>query len=338
MKIAIFYPKNLYASWYALGGYRTTLERLGYDVTDCPFPGNQVANTEELKKVYPSLEKLAEHDLIISFFHEYSQPWLSRLYDLEGWQRLMEKVPVVARFDESMDRRDLALPDRVPELKQWAKFFSFPATQDAAKYGGVFHPFGADTTIFKPNYLQHRPKKYDVGFIGSLYPSRQDYLRRLTEHVPVTVGSVVVQDLGGIVERASTELLAENYRQIKIFFCLPPLSRLIVCKVFEILACGTFVMYPKLPWGERDNMKIFEDGKDLVYYDPGYLGKNVKQIEHYLKDESERETIAASGCRKVHENYSLDWLCDELVKMKDWTVDHPLSKVVTFSKEPAIPA
>ena len=97
--------------------------------------------------------------------------------------------------------------------------------------------------------------------------------------------------------RESFELLAENYRRLKIFFCLPPMSRLVVGKVFDVMACGTFIMYPKLPGDARRNNEIFEDGKHIVYYDLGRMPENAKQIRYYLEHEDEREKIAAEGYR-----------------------------------------
>lgn len=331
MKVCIFYPKNFYASWYALGGYAETLARMGHDVTDCPFPGNQVQNVEETRARLPGAADLASHDLVISFFHEYTQPWLKNVYGEEMWKRIMQETTVLARFDETMDRGDLGLPGRVPELLEWANCYSWPAAQDAEKYGGQFLIYGADATIFRPiksefedrnwtaSHASGADKKYNVAFIGTLYPKRQEYLSRLAALFPqdgsivFNAGTCSAQDLGGVRGRDSAMILAENIRQIKIFFCLPPMSRLLVCKVAEVMGCGTFLMYPKLPWNCRDNMKMFKDKSEIVYYDPGYLGENFKQIQYYLENEEEREAIARAGCEKVHRQHTLEKMLADLL-------------------------
>jgi hypothetical protein len=314
LKVALFYPHNYLASHYALFSYRETLERMGHQVLDCPLPGNQIHDLENVKKRMPPTDVLNQCDVILAGFFEYVQPWLAQVYGFENWSKL--KVPVIARFDESMDRTDLQLPVRIEELKRWATHYSFPAAQDAEKYGGDWLPFGADTTIFRSARVS---KLYDVGFVGSLYPTRKKYINELAPHlgrdINVRIGNALVQDLSGICERESTELLAHNYRQCRIFLCLPPLSRLIVEKVFDVISCGTFCMFPKLLGDAEKNMSLFADGHEIVYYDVGFFIENAKQIKYYLDHDAERERIASNGSKKVHELYGLDQMLEKLLAM-----------------------
>jgi len=259
---------------------------------------------------------LSTCDLVLSMYHEYMTPWYNEIYGFENWQKL--RTTVVARFDESFDRPDLLLGRRWEEMRRWAQVFSFPAAQDAQKYHGQWEPFGADTTMFNAFGKEDLEisnfglpvRKYDIGFIGSPYAIRKDYLARLGEHLPDELtfrwGQCLVQDIEGLRVQESTELMAKNYRELKIFFCLPPMSKLIVAKIPDILACGTFVMYPKLPWHARENMCQFEDKKHLVYYDPGYISQNAEQVKYYLEHEAEREQIAKQGYQHVHESYTLE--------------------------------
>lgn len=316
MRIALFYPKNFYASWYSLGGYVKTLQRMGHVVVDCWLPGNEVRALEEVSSRLPIIEQLNECDCIISAFHEYTQPWLAGIYGRESWDRL--KVPVIARFDESFDRGDLGLPMRWEELKLWATHFSFPAHQDAKRFGGQFLPFGSDTTMFNLGGLLPFRKKYDLGFIGSMYPLRMNYVQKLAPLLPQELtfncGVVMVQDISGVCEIESTELLARNYSQIRIFFCLPPMSHLLVAKVVDVMACGTFVMYPKLPGDARRNNEVFEHGKHTVYYEYGRMADNAKQIKYYLEHVDEREGIAAAGYKYVRQNFRLDQMLEKLLE------------------------
>ena len=330
MKIALFTIHNAFACSYAIGGYRETLKRMGHEVLDCPFPGNAVQNVAQVAATMPKIEELMECDVILATYMEYVQPWLSKLYSMREWEALMAKVPVLARYDESMDRGDLGLPQRMPELLRWAKFHSFPAAQDAAKYGGEWLPYGADTSIFHPNNSGQLTtmmldkssqwpdvKKYDVAFIGTLYGKRQEYLAKLVNHLGHgTVfyqGNVFVQDLSGIRERESTELLAENYRAIKIFFCLPPLSRLIVEKVVEVMACETLVLFPRLTDDAEANLSIFEHNKHIVYYDLGFFADNGKQVRHLLAHPEEIHAIAAAGSQLVSEKYTLRIMLEKML-------------------------
>ena len=316
MKLAIFYPRNTFAGWASLGGYSQTLTRMGHEVMDCVLPGNQPHDIVSMRAKLPTIEQLAACDAVISFFHEYTQAWLEALYGLEAWAPLVEKT--IARFDESMDRGDLYLPARLPDLLLWAKHRSFPAAQDAKKYGGQWQPFGADTTMFKPLGAVGltEQKKYGAAFVGQLYGPRLEYVRRLSqqpEQITLQCGQVGVQELDGMREPESTLLLAQTYRQIKVFFCLPALSRLIVGKVAEVMACGTFVMCPRLPGESEENLSVFEDGKHIVYYEHGYIRENVKQIKRWLDHDDERESIARAGSCKVREEMSLERMLDQLL-------------------------
>src|SRR6516225_3624870 len=134
MKIALFYPHNLLAGWYAQGGYVNTLERMGHTVLNAWVPGNQPNNIEKWQKERPTIEELSTCDLVLSMYHEYMTPWYNEIYGFENWQKL--RTTVVARFDESFDRPDLLLGRRWEEMRRWAQVFSFPAAQDAQKYHG----------------------------------------------------------------------------------------------------------------------------------------------------------------------------------------------------------
>lgn len=315
MKITLFTIKNILACHYALFGYAETLQRMGHEVFQYSFPSNQVdpMAVRGIREHMPKIEKMNECDLVLSTYHEYVQPWLAAVYG-EEWKKL--KVPVVARFDESMDRMDLQLPQRVPGLKQWAQYFSFPAAQDAEKFGGEWHPYGADGTIFKPQQLE---RKYPIAFIGTLYPQRQAYLSALAPHITrrvmFHVGNVKAEDLSGILEHESTELLAKNYAQCGIFLVLPPLSRLIVEKTFDIMACDTFVMYPRLFGEAEKNLSLFKDGEHIVYYDIGSFVDNGKQIMHYFDHPEERARIGKAGGELVRSKYTLEHLLEELIAM-----------------------
>ena len=115
------------------------------------------------------------------------------------------------------------------------------------------------------------------------------------------------------METESMELLTKNYRQMKIFFCFPPMSHLIVAKVVDVMASGTFVMYPRL-WGEAaKNMTQFVEGKEIVYYEPDCMIDNCKQIKHYLDNEAEREEIACAGHRRVVQDYTIEQMLDAIL-------------------------
>lgn len=314
MKVALFHPHNTLGGWVAVGGYRAALERMGHEVLDAVLPGNTVANVDVVRSTLPTIVALAGCDVIISAFHEYTAPWLEALYGFEAWKPLINKT--VARFDESMDRMDLGLPGRLPELMKWALRHAFAAAQDARKYKGDWIPFSADTEMFSAERGMSE-KPYDVAFIGSLYPLRRKYLEHLARFADGTrfnvCDNVGLHRLDGAAEPESTMLLAEEYRKVKIFFCLPTISRLFASKAFEVMACGTFVMHPQLPGELAENCSLFEHKKHLVYYKAGYFQENLKQIKHYLEHEDEREQIANTGMERVRSHFTIELMLNRML-------------------------
>jgi hypothetical protein len=309
LKVAIFYPHNFIASWYALGGYVSALKRMGHSVLDCQVPGNVVQNVKEVKATLPTADELKVCDVIIVAYAEYLRPWLEEVYGYEQWKRI--KTPKILRFDESFDRKDLPHLMNFQQLKKWGSFYSFPAAQDAEKYGGQWLPYGADLEMFHPipDSLLVDVKKYKVGFLGTVYQSRMQYAQGLIPHLnglPFNHTQIIASDLSGVRGDVSTQLLAENYAQLKVFFCLPPMSNLVVMKAFEVMACGTFLMYPRLKGESAINLSLFEDGKHLVYYEVGNYKQNAEQIRYYLEHEGEREKIAFCGRQKVWSEHNIE--------------------------------
>jgi hypothetical protein len=161
-------------------------------------------------------------------------------------------------------------------------------------------------------------KKYELAFIGTLYQKRHEYLMKLLPHIgrktTFTSGNVIVQDLSGIAERETTERLAKNYREINIFFCLPPMSRLLVEKIFDVMACDTMVMYPRFPDDAKKNMTVFEDEKHIVYYDLGFFANNGKQVKYYLEHPETVAEIAKAGGEFVRSNYTLESMLNKMIE------------------------
>jgi len=322
LRVALFDIHSYLAGTYSLFGFRETLKELGHEVSEFPFPGNAIQNVPAIAATMPTITQLNEFDVVLVTYFEYVQPWLKAVYGFESWKCL--RVPVIARFDESMDRGDLMLPSRVPELLQWANHYSFPGAQDAEKYKGHWHPCGADTSIFYPD--PETPKKYDVGFIGTLYAhplaNRQEYLQKLMPHVGkrtrVYCGGVLVQDIEGPNGLETAKRLAHNYRQIKIFFHFPPASRLLVEKAMQVIACDTLVMYPRFPDNESNkNLSILKHGKHIIYYDLGYYAQNGIQVKHLMENPEQVAEIAKAGGAYVREHHTLRKMMESIMALAD---------------------
>ena len=260
---------------------------------------------------------------------EHIAPWIMLCYDRQPWKEL--DVPKAVWLHESCSRDDYDID--FDSIKWCGNEFFFPAIQDAEFHDqemfapGRSHylPFGVDTEIFKP--AKESYKNFDIGFLGLLYPKRHIFLRALNQHKhpPIAIGSCAIQDIRGYNWKESIQLLASNTRECKVFFNLPAMSRLLVCKVFEVMACGTFLLTPQISDGRgaEKNMKEFESGKHLVYYSPSNLPHVAQLLRDWASPEkdAERQAIGDAGRRLVHEKHSLKIRMEEI-----------LSKVTT--KEP----
>lgn len=282
-KVAVFHNgANVGSAWCCSEGILAALKAEGFEVMDC---GNPV------RSFFP-LKELQQADLIILSAPEWFFSQLLRNYG-EAWRGLtMPKISWYAESFQADDGRDM----NFEILRPLADFHFFPAWQDAQRFGGEWLPFGVDTDLFKPRGIE--PAK-DACFIGTLYPKRDEFIKTLT---------YPIEFLPAIKEKTLTrsfQKLAEAYGSMKILVNFPSWSRLLVTKITEAMACGTFVLTPKMDHESAlRNMDQFEDRKHLVYFDaanPQALGA---LIAYYLEHAEERQTIAAAGLAEVRANHT----------------------------------
>jgi hypothetical protein len=327
------------------GGLVATLLRMGHDVTDIPIVPNDKPNPMQLaafKQRIPNIEELKSLDAIIVSGPEHVCPWLDIGYTKYAWKNL--GVPKAAWYHESFFRDDAMIDFNA--VKWTADEHFFPAIQDAEMHDqeafaeGHAHwlPFGVDTDVFCPRGSMHGQsgtwnlsKDFDVAFIGLLYDKRKGYLHALSRHKipPIRCGSVQVIDMDGFQFEESARRLASNYRRIRLFFNLPAMSRLLVTKVTEVMACGTFLVTPGLNTedGSARNMDPFKSGEHLVYYRPSHPGGTAQLLNDYLGAPESREKIAAAGCAEVRAKHTLDIRLNEILAKLGVTNDVPsLSK------------
>jgi hypothetical protein len=155
-------------------------------------------------------------------------------------------------------------------------------------------------------------KKWPIAFVGLVYEKRARFLQALGRHhhPPIRVGNVSVQDLSGYCAEESVHRMVDNYRRVGVFFNLPAMSSLLVTKVYEVMACGTFLLTPELSAdrGISKNMELFESDRHLVYYRSSNLPYVAQLLRDWSSEEKveEREKIAMAGWREVHGKHSLD--------------------------------
>ena len=305
----------------------------------------------QLKESLPSLDALKQQDAILVSGPEHISVWIDLVYGMYDWKHV-PKVPKAAWYHESSDLMDGMSIDMEQVFWAADHFFfpaiqdaEFYDQEDHAKDRAHWLPFGVDTDIFNPpdddkmgcwcstseenrigtvvrgERVKHYEnckgvsiKKWPVAFIGSVYGYRGKYLEALSnyEHPNVHIGGCLVQDLAGVDMLETARRNAANYRQIGVFFNLPSLSRLLVNKPLDVMACGTFVLAPKLDSQKvgraAENCKQFQHNVHIAWYAAAQLAQTARMLQHWTKPENleERERIAKAGCEEVHKNHRLD--------------------------------
>ena len=270
------------SAWCCAEGIVSAFKEMGHRVIDGGNPRTKQIPIADLRNA----------DLIVLGAPEWFAADLRKHYGFV-WPTLRAKK--AAWYAESFHRDDQNF--NFGPLRGLADRHYFPAIQDAEEFGGTWLPFGVDTGLFRPKPVE---VIHNAAFLGTMYKKRAEYIASmgfpLARMQPVSSPDV----------RASFELLADAYCSTKIFVNLPALSRLLVTKVTEVMACGTLLLTPLLdhPSGYR-NMDIFENRKHLVYYDPAAPQDIAKLVGHYLANPDERAVIAAAGRAEVLRKHAM---------------------------------
>lgn len=327
MKLSVWYPENTTSAWSASVGVADELARMGHVVDRVALKSGPT------KVVRPEITALREKDAIFLVGMEHYTGLLNGAYGVEGWKKV--NVPKIAWYHESAFREDKVMITK--ETLDWADEHFFPAAQDEeffdqehfAKGRSHWLPFGVDTEIFRPRKAD---KLYSTAFIGGVYPKRQNFLARLSRHLDektvFEIGGVEMRDLSGTLIRSQTRLYADNVRQIKVFVNLPAYSQHLVTKVFEVMACGTFLLTPALEGAAVANMRLFKNKEHLVYYPENHMGYLAQLMRDWSSEEKaeERERIAEQGEREVFAKHTLRHRLEEMfkiVKLEEEKVEIP---------------
>lgn len=319
MKIALFYPDTQFTSWSMSQGIASTLSRLGHSVVAGKLPTGDTGITdaylEAMKASMPTLEVLAAVDLVLVSGPELIVPWLEVIYGKYEWKHSI-KAPKIAWYHSPFFNDGVTI--NFDHLSYYADEHFFPAIQDAeffdqegmAKDRASWLPFGVDVDMF-PCYEKRGPHDHPIAHVGIPGDKAQRYMEALGQHEfpPVRVGDVVVRDLEGIDAYETARRLWKNLVEIKVFLNFPG-PNFVEAKLFEVMACGTFVLTPLLTSssGISKNQALFENGIHWLCYRAANVPHVAKMLREWSSDEKaeEREKIAQSGSAEVHKNHSLE--------------------------------
>jgi spore maturation protein CgeB len=167
-------------------------------------------------------------------------------------------------------------------------------------------------------------KKYqrDIVFVGSYYPNRWQILKTLKNfdlgiwgpnwgNVPaaeerldfITDAKLKYEEWVKIYSAAKIVIIVHfNDTHVPCYQASP--------KLFEAMACGSFVLVDK----QRDALALFEDGKHLACFDTNEALQ--EKTQYYLQNDSERKMIADNGYHEVtHKHTYLNRLQELLQKL-----------------------
>jgi len=210
-------------------------------------------------------------------------------------------VPLAACFIDSTINRfwqeplarlfDLALMDQLNDAQ---------SLKEAGSNAHWF-PLAADSSIYRPLSL---PKQYDVSFIGYRNPEtrmkRENILRLLGNkfNLNVLIGDppVSAADAAAIYNRSRLVLNENMFPSVNL-------------RLFEAMGCGAALLTEENDAGLD---RLFVDGEHLITYNPDNL---LQKVEHYLTNETRRESVAARGCKSVHEHHTMTARAGQLLEI-----------------------
>lgn len=249
MKIVCFYGDNPLASWMLSRGMPAVLRRMGHEVIEIPTLGTAQVTQSDVDRINKPIPN--DTDLILVSGPEYLLSWIRKFYP--QWDKL--KIPKACWFHESSVRDDRTCD--FSKITPWFDFAFMPNKQDAEQYKGIYLQIGVDAEMFclspyiikATAYSNNIPEKRDIdcAFIGTVYEKRRAFLQAMVPYLKglrPKIGQALVQDLDGVNLVKSVELLASEYRRIKILLNLPTLSNVLVSKILEASASGCLVLTP----------------------------------------------------------------------------------------------
>lgn len=327
MKIAAFFSDSPFASWGQSHGFAAVLRRMGHEVADIPVPAGYRQMRQIKRAVLDKINKpIDDCELILVSGPEHLKGWIEQFYP--QWVKL--EAPKVGWYHESFVREDYTL--NFDDYRSMFDFHVFPDADDAKKYGGTHLSLGVDAEMFRtaemfppsnpywtdPNgFWKSNRRDIDCAFIGLMYPKRQRFYEALRPHlnglaIKMPPGGVLVHDMDGMNVQKTAELLAEQYRRIKVFVAFPTLSNVLVAKPLEAGACGCAVVTDKS-----------HGLKNVVTYDEQRPETLVDIVRHLLTNDAAREQLARDLCEEVHREHRMELRFEKIFKITAGVTEKP---------------
>lgn len=274
------------------------LRNLGHDVVAFDFCERirEVGYDRMNRELFETVEREQPHVLFCVLFEEQ--------LDRAVMRRISERTDTVTFnwFCDDHWRFDIF-------SKYWAPCFNWVSTaeRDALpKYERIGYR-NVVLTQFACNEVQYKPVttelRYDVSFVGQPNPVR----RRLIGRLQKAGISVHTRGHGWPDGRISQEQMVETFSasRINLNFCTPPrwglkklriwepLPMQIKARVFEVTACGGFLLTEPAAYLET----YLRPGREIETFSTA--DELVDKIQYYLDHEDERAVIARRGMERT---------------------------------------
>ncbi|HSU72664.1 MAG TPA: glycosyltransferase [Candidatus Binatia bacterium] len=300
-------------------GYRmkAALERLGHEV----IPFNQralqlhrfPAGRAFLGRHLLALARRKQPDVLLVDKGESIPPGTVTAIGKEGIKTACWMLDDPFGTDNSMNA--------LSNIAEYDGFFCFDSTYlpelKKINPGSYFLPCAVDPSMHREIIPEReRAEKYDISFIGSHYPNRQEFLTRLadlplniwgyrwkektqgTPLAPRVHAEVYRQDKRENDLRATCRLFNETKINLNVHFTHSKRSPNL--RAFEIPATKSFELCDYLP----DLEQLFVIGKEIAVYRSADDCR--RRIRYYLDHPDERRKIARAGYKRVLAEHTFD--------------------------------
>lgn len=220
--------------------------------------------------------------------------------------------------------RRLGLPARLYHLMLPAQLISAPATPDGDKliFLGTVYPkrqrFLDREGVSDLVEIAHGPET-KRGLDARFDEAHDHYLAKLA------MGGATLADMQAHVralQEVRREILLAVFGVYRTGFAvanLPALFKAFPSRVLEAMAAGVPVITNRIT-DRPETASLFEDGKDIFYYDASAPGDFRRAAERLRNDPALRSRLAASAHRRVLEKLTSE---TQIAAILDWIVANP---------------
>lgn len=308
-KLNIIYL-SYYNSTFAINNTWLPLEELGtvfsFEMTKTPHQKSwylqKIKNIENEKMLEFVAQTVAQHsiDVIVCYLsgHSTTPEVLSKIQSF-GIPMINESLDDERKFINKKGKDGIS-----KGMKSICKYFTLSLTTSKSaliKYeveGGhpIYKDYAGNEKIYKNLHLD---KIYDVGFVGSDYGVRREYVTYLREH------GINVYTKGDGWEEGFAEAneMIEIFNRSKIVLGFSTVGSsddiyILKGRDFEVPLTGSFY----ITGYHKELKEYFELGKDIETYTS--KENLLQKIHFYLEHEDKREAIALCSYAKCSEQYT----------------------------------